>query len=656
MLYSDPVESAPEPPAPVQRHLTWRAILVGVLVGCLMCFSNMYFGLQTGWVTMGSLQTSLLGFAVFKVILRDQTFGPIENVLLQTAAVATATMPLAGGFVGIIPALKMMTDADGGSIVLTWWELIVFAGGLAFFGVFFAVPLREQTILREKLKFPSGYATAEMIKILHNVKKEDTQVDDDGEITDFMEESDVTRMERIMRSGEEVGLVRPNVEKDLGRQLWVLIITFSISGVYMILSFFLPVLKNIPVFTYMGLPYATEFYWMLTPSFSYVGQGMIMGTNTCLSMLIGAVIGWGVLAPTAQYVGWAPGKTSSFSDGAQGWLLWISLAVMMAESVSSLFVLIFKWIGHRIVIYRSKKDAYLDDEADPATPEQQVPTWWWATGLVFASALAVVCTWGIFRDRIPFYQPIIGVFLSLLVSVLAVRALGETDVNPVSGVGKLSQVVFALVAPNNIASNLVAGAIAEAGAQQAGDMMQDLKTGHLLKASPRAQFVGQVIGSFFSVFVAVGAFELYSNSYEIPGPEFQVPTAPVWLNMARFVNNGELPPNVVWFCIAFAILAAALPIVQEVFKNRKNYIISGMAFGIALYVTPNWTIPRFIGAMIQWFWKAKYPVSHDKYMLVTASGFVLGEGILSIVTALMKNPGGLQPWSCGGCAPGFCSC
>jgi hypothetical protein len=39
-----------------------------------------------------------------------------------------------------------------------------------------------------------------------------------------------------------------------------------------------------------------------------------------------------------------------------------------------------------------------------------------------------------------------------------------------------------------------------------------------------------------SVFVAVGAFELYSNAYAIPGPEFPVPTAPVWLNMARYVR------------------------------------------------------------------------------------------------------------------------
>lgn len=129
------------------------------------------------------------------------------------------------------------------------------------------------------------------------------------------------------------------------------------------------------------------------------------------------------MAPLAQYQGWAPGKTSSFSDGAQGWLLWISLAVMMAESVSSLFVLVIQWIAHRITIYRSKGGAFLDEEEDPgvletnsnfdaniktAREEEKVPTWWWALGLVLASLLAIICSWAIFKERMPFYQPLLG--------------------------------------------------------------------------------------------------------------------------------------------------------------------------------------------------------------------------------------------------------
>lgn len=85
------------------------------MVGSLMCCANMYFGLQTvnfkiiqirifwleilkkkGWVTMGSLQSTILGFGFFKLLGKKlrlfQNFGPTENVVLQTTAVATATM------------------------------------------------------------------------------------------------------------------------------------------------------------------------------------------------------------------------------------------------------------------------------------------------------------------------------------------------------------------------------------------------------------------------------------------------------------------------------------------------------------------------------------------------------------------------------------
>lgn len=76
--------------------------------------------------------------------------------------------------------------------------------------------------------------------------------------------------------------------------------------------------------------------------------------------------------------------------------------------------------------------------------------------------------------------------------------------------------------------------------------------------------------------------------------------------MARFVNDGKLPPNVLWFCIIFGSFSATIPILQgnflynnyldspAKFKKHSNYFLSGMAFGIAMYVTPNWTIPRYL--------------------------------------------------------------
>lgn len=93
---------------PNKKKLTFclqlRAVACGLLIGTLMCFSNMYFGLQTGWISMMSLQSSLLGFAMFKPFqhMLKHKFGPIENVVLQTTAVATATMPLAAGKIRVV--------------------------------------------------------------------------------------------------------------------------------------------------------------------------------------------------------------------------------------------------------------------------------------------------------------------------------------------------------------------------------------------------------------------------------------------------------------------------------------------------------------------------------------------------------------------------
>lgn len=143
---------------------TVRAVAVGLLVGTLLCFTNMYFGLQTGWVTMGSIQCAVVGFLVFRWSPFDSLpFGPHENVVVQTVGVATATMPLAGGFVGIIPALEMLDPP----VQLSWVEQLLWCAALAYFGIFFAVPLRRQTILVEKLRFPSGTATAKLIEVLH---------------------------------------------------------------------------------------------------------------------------------------------------------------------------------------------------------------------------------------------------------------------------------------------------------------------------------------------------------------------------------------------------------------------------------------------------------------------------------------------------------
>lgn len=100
---------AAAPPAAVRvlpegRHFTIRGVAVGLAVGLVICFSNMYFGLQSGWVSMMTMPASLMGFGMFRVLAPylEFPFSPVENVLVQSVAGGMAIMPLGCGFVGVV--------------------------------------------------------------------------------------------------------------------------------------------------------------------------------------------------------------------------------------------------------------------------------------------------------------------------------------------------------------------------------------------------------------------------------------------------------------------------------------------------------------------------------------------------------------------------
>jgi len=592
-------------------QLTARAAIGGLLVGTLLCFTNMHFGLQTGWVTMGSIQAAVVGFIMFRLCpgRGGVPFSPHENVALQTVSVATATMPLAGGFVGIVPALGLLSPA----VVLSPWQQLIWCAALTYFGIFFAVPLRRQTILVEQLPFPSGTATAKLIELLHAKPGSDTDSSQEW----------LTRWRCLF---------------------WALAASFLLA----LAGFFQPALANLKVGSWIGFPALTAWHWTLRPSLAYVGQGMIMGPRPAISMLGGAVTAWAFLGPLAKSKGWAPGPITAWEGGAQGWLLWVAVGLMLAESLTSLVLTSCEQLlsNLRVSDHWTRVASLSEPDSEPQAKaeivevlprSQLVADWWWRGGLIGASIFSVGAISPMLS--IPHWQTLCAVVLSCLVAVLAVRALGQTDLNPVSGVGKLSQVMFALLAPGQVVANIVAGALAEAGAMQAGDLLQDLKTGHLLGASPRAQFFGQLLGASVSVLVTVAAYQLYENTYGVPSEQFPAPVAHVWKDMALLMRDGlgALPTSALQCATAFAVLGAVLPVCEHLASNKyRMYLPMGMAFGIGMYLLPEWTLPRVAGALVNCAWRTSRPESHEKYMLMIASGFVLGEGCMAILGLIFK--------------------
>jgi OPT family oligopeptide transporter len=684
-LYASRTQTQDEISALDSTNFTLRGLIVGLLIGVIICFSNTYFGLQTGWVSGMAMPASLIGFAAFKSVSKHLTlpFTPVENVLVQTVAGAVGTMPLGLGFVGVVPAMEfLLKTSEGAPINLDLWRLIVWGVGLCLFGVVFGVPLRRQVIVRERLKFPSGTATALMISVLHGGLQEKSRDEVETQGTEERREL-LDESEREEQHAVDDEMQKSSQKGNWKEQIQLLLYAFGGSGVYTLVQYFIPVLHRMPIF---GSYLAGEWLWTLNPSPAYVGQGIIMGPATTLHMLLGALVGWAILSPMARNRGYASGPVDDWETGSKGWIVWVSLAIMLADAIVNLGWLVLRpvikhgpqwatstqehflrsstwkeiflgrcYSGYSTVGRSNGKDRKAQNSDDP--PEDAPPhhlisnrtiSWLLPLTIIFC----VICIHITFGKYIPIPLNILAIVLALLLSIMGVRALGETDLNPVSGISKLTQLVFALVVPTGkhhdhaIMINLLAGAVSEAGALQAGDIMQDLKAGHLIGASPKAQFYGQLIGSIVGAFVSAAVYKLYVSVYTVPGELFQVPTAYVWIFTARLVTGKGLPPMAWQFALgagAIFVFTTALRIYllstrNETLRKVHAFVPGGIAVAVGMYNTPSFTLARTVGGLISLYW-INWKGRGETKVIVLASGLILGEGVVSILNLVLASTG-----------------
>lgn len=694
---------------PAIRQVTLRSTVIGLVIGSLVLISNFQFGLQTGWVSMMSMPSALLGCAFFRQIWPilypdDVPFTDVETVYVQSMAVAVGTGPLAYGFVGVIPAIeKFLTKEESGYTrekgqLFSFGQLLIWSLALAFFGIFFAVPLRKQVIVREKLPFPSGSATAVLIAVLSGseilqevsrrelLEMRNRRLDECSEV--LRPESNHRADSPLTSPNESYSSLEMNTAAENGADAYndninVLSKTFIVSSIYTIGSYFLPILRSIPLFgTYLSKTYL----WNFQPSPAYIGQGIIMGLPTVSYMLFGCVLGWGILAPLARHTGWVSpdADVDDWERGVHGWILWCSLSIMVVDSVVGFLVVTVKsivkfWLindkaalladvwddsfesmlleEERLLNSRRNtnttkpqntvKLVYADQDHEVA-PEHLVKYTTVISGLIFSSILCVILIIYLFGvEIIPVYAMITALVIALFLSILGIRALGETDLNPVSGIGKLSQLIFAVIAPRNqpgsVLLNLVAGGVAEAGAQQAGDLMQDLKTGHLLGASPRAQFLAQLLGATWSVVLSSIMYLCYNKVYNIPDKQFRIPTAVVWIDCARLVTGKGLPDKALECSITLGCIFGVLSLIKNCYRDSNykwlRYVPSGVAVGVGIYNTPSFTVARFLGGMASHLWLKRHhgALGAKTKMIVFSSGLILGEGVCSIFDMVFTN-------------------
>lgn len=149
--------------------ISFRALTAGILIGVPLCFTNVYFGLQTGWSMSMAMPAALVGHGAFKAcaMLFSSPLTIEENVFMLAIAAAAASMPLTVGILGPIPTIQFLAkSSERGLSDFSLGSLIIWSIGVSLFGPIFARLLRNLFVVTLQLRFPNGAAVAAMLGVL----------------------------------------------------------------------------------------------------------------------------------------------------------------------------------------------------------------------------------------------------------------------------------------------------------------------------------------------------------------------------------------------------------------------------------------------------------------------------------------------------------
>lgn len=597
-------EAQPPPGAeaeypPIDRtspQATLRAILTGMTLGGVLALCNIYSGLKIGWSSNMSVTAALLGFGFWQLVTAvggARRFGILESNINQTAASAGAAISSAG-LVAPIPALAMLTGQT-----LPWHLLAIWVLSVALVGVLVGLIVRRQMLLVEKLPFPFGIASAETMKEM------------------YAKGADAMQRVWVLIGGALTASALKLAETLVPLAKLALPGSFPATGAM--------AAKGLGGFTAKNLGFALE------PSLLMVGIGALIGARSWISLLIGSLIGWAWLAPMALDRGWAqPGKPDGIWFGSiVQWLLWPGVTLMVSSSLASF---LFSWRSF-FSIFQRKNDG--SAEEDP----EDVPRRWLIRGVIGVLIASVALQYLLFE--VPIWTGLIGVLLTLVLVMVAARVSGETGITPVGPIGKVTQLIFGVIAPGAPAANLMAANVTGGGSSQAGDLLHDLKTGLLLGASPKQQGLAQACGVLAGSLAGSAAYLVL-----IPNPkeqllttEWPAPAVATWKAVAELFMRGfdAMPEGATTAIVVAAVAGVILALLEKLLPKRLiTFVPSASSLGLAMVLPAYNTISMVIGGVLAWLAKRFAPAHESRFRIVLASGMVAGEGITGFGLALYR--------------------
>ncbi|XP_056160190.1 metal-nicotianamine transporter YSL3-like [Syzygium oleosum] len=618
--------------APWSKQITVRGIVASVAIGIIYSVIVMKLNLTTGLVPNLNVSAALLAYVfirtwtklLHKARIVTTPFTRQENTIIQTCAVACYGIAFGGGFGSYLLGLNRKTyvqagvDTPGNSPEgikepgIGWMTGFLFL--TSFVGIFALVPLRKIMIIDYKLTYPSGTATAVLINGFHTPKG------------DEMAKKQVHGFAKFFSLSF----------------LWGFFQWFYSGGTSCGFSQF-------PTFGLKALQNSFYFDFSMT----YVGAGMICPHLVNLSLLLGAVLSWGIMWPLIGRLKgeWYPStlKESSMKS-LSGYKVFISISLILGDGLYN-FLKILYFTAQNIYARMNKKNSKtfpenenqaLDDlQRDEVFLRESIPLKVALFGYIIFSIISVIVIPLIFPE-LKWYYVVVAYILAPALSFCNAYGAGLTDMNMAYNYGKVALFVLAAMTgkDSGVVAGLVGCGVIKSMVSISSDLMHDFKTGHLTFTSPRSMLLSQAIGTAIGCVVGPLTFILFYKAFDIgdPNGEYKAPYALIYRNMAILGVEGfsALPRHCLQLCYGFFGFAVVANLAKDRLpENIGKWVPLPMAMAVPFLVGANFAIDMCVGSLIVFVW---HKLNSNKAALMVpavASGLICGDGLWILPSAIL---------------------
>jgi putative OPT family oligopeptide transporter len=602
-----------------------KAIILGILMTVVLGAANAYLGLRAGMTIAATYPAAVIGMSVLRLLkgslLEENMARTIGSIGESVAAGAAFTIP---GFVlaELWPGLGM--DKFWPSVAL------MIIGGML--GILFVTLLRRVMVEDPELPFPESVAASE----IHKAGQRGS------------------RAAKILFANMGFGAV---INALGALNVFEPVKTFTINIGELGKSLLLRTSRNPNVTTVATGGVSTFNSPAVSPA--YMGVGFIIGPRLAALNFAGGLLAWGLLVPVLTYL-MGPQLQASLPGGSD--VSWgtlsgavyfsivrpIAVGGMLVGACYTLFRMRKQLgVGMARAISDLKKSAEVHETTQRHERDLNMKAVFLGVAVVFIAMIGIyyffISQAGNLSTAKIIYGSIgaAGVMIVLgfffaAVSGNLVGMIGSSN-NPVSGLTLCTLVVAALLMValgvaglGGIAAVLGVAAVVCVSSAVAGEMLQDLKVGHILGGTPSKMQIGDIFGVIVASPVLFFVLMLLDKAYHFGSPQLSAPQAGLMAMLSRGIVGGNMPWPLVIVGICMGI---ALIMVQ---------VKSPMLFSVGMYLPVETTFAIFVGGVVRWLTDTlrnrrglneAQKARVENAGVLTASGLIAGEALCGLIIA-----------------------